>query len=114
MVVAVQANPVDWVVLAAQGAAGGKEALQPLGQAEGAVTEQAVVADGHAQAGGDPVENRQAGHGLPAPEHGQKCHHSKDVDAGHKANSAPTAAGTIAVGGLIRVRRTQHSRAGWC
>ncbi len=31
VVVAVQANPVDRPVLAAQGAAGGKEALQPLG-----------------------------------------------------------------------------------
>ena len=31
VVVAVQANPVDWAVLAAQGAAGSKEALQPLG-----------------------------------------------------------------------------------
>ena len=78
------------------------------------MTEQTVVADGHAEAGGDPVEDGQAGDGLPAPEHRQKCHQRKDVDAGHKADGAPAAARTIAVGGLIGVRRTQHCRAGWC
>ncbi|EAU75180.1 50S ribosomal protein L9 [Synechococcus sp. RS9916] len=37
VVVAMQAHPVDGAVLAAEGAAGGEEALQPGGNPEGTV-----------------------------------------------------------------------------
>ena len=58
VVVPVQTHPVDRTVLAAEGAAGGEEALQPLGHPEGSVAEHPVVADGHPEAGGDPIEHQ--------------------------------------------------------
>ena len=66
--VAVQAHPVNGAVLAAQGAAGGEEALQPVGQPQSPVGEQSVVADGDPQAGRDPIEDGQGAGGFPAPE----------------------------------------------
>ena len=89
VVVAVQAHPIDRAVLAAEGAAGGEETLQPLGHPEGAVAEHAVVADRHAQAGGDPIEHQEAGHGLQAPELGQQGHHRQHMDDGHEADGDP-------------------------
>ena len=96
VVVAVQANPVNGALLAAQGAACGKKSFEPLGQTEGAVAEQPVVSDGHTQTGGDPIENQQAGGGLPAPEHRQKRQHRKDVDRSHKADGSPATARAVA------------------
>lgn len=107
VVVAVQADPVNGALLAAQGAARGKESLEPLGQAEGAVAEQSVVTDGHAQTGGDPIEDQQGGGGLPAPEHRQKRQGSKDVDGSHKADGSPAAAWAIAGGGPARAGPVQ-------
>ena len=89
VVVAVQAHPIDRAVLAAEGAAGGEETLQPLGHPEGAVAEHAVVADRHAQAGGDPIEHQEAGHGGQAPELGQQGHHRQHMDDGHEADGDP-------------------------
>ena len=91
VVVAVQPHPVDRTVLAAEGAAGGEEALQPGGHLEGPVAEQAVVADRHAQAGGDPIEHQQAGHGRQAPKARQQRHQGQEVDHHHEADRAPAA-----------------------
>ena len=92
VVVAVQAHPVDRAVLGAEGAAGGEEALQPVGHPEGAVAEQAVVADGDAQTGGDPVHHHQGTGGPGAPETGQQGHHRQEMERGHVGDRAPVVA----------------------
>ena len=68
LVMAVQADPVNGAVLAAQGSAGGEEALQPLRKPQGPVGEHPVVANGDPEAGRDPIEDQQGCGGLPAPE----------------------------------------------
>ena len=88
VVVPMQAHPINRPLLAAEGAAGGKEALQPAGHAQGAMAEQTVVADGHAQAGGQPVENQQAGEGSQAPESWQQSHQGQGVNRGHEQGDA--------------------------
>ncbi len=92
VVMAVQSHPVDWAVLAAEGPAGGEEALQPLRQLEGAVRQQAVVADGDAEAGGDPIENQQAGNGLPAPEDGCQSQQAEGMNHDHESDRGPVLA----------------------
>gem|GEM_PF-3190543 len=47
VVVAMEPDPVDRPVLTAQGTTGSKKAFQPTRNSEGAVREQAVVADRH-------------------------------------------------------------------
>ena len=89
VVVAVQAHPVDRAVLAAEGTAGGEEPLQLAGHLESAVTEQSVIADGHPQAGGDPVENQQAGHGGQAPEARQQRNGGQHMDGDHEQQHRP-------------------------
>ena len=48
--------------------------------------QQAVIAEGDAEAGGDPVQNQQAGHSRPAPEARQKGHGREGVDHDHESN----------------------------
>ena len=107
VVVTVQTRPVDRAVLAAEGATGGEEALQPLGHAEGPMAEQPVVADRHAQAGGDPVENHQRGHGGHAPEARQQGHQGQNVDRRHEADGDPAAATRNFRRGLTAAGATQ-------
>ena len=69
---AMQANPVDGSVLAAEGSTGGEEALQPVGNREGTVREQAGVADRYPEASRDPIQHQNGSDRLPAPETGQQ------------------------------------------
>ena len=90
VVVAMQAHPVDRAVLAAQGPAGGEETFQPGGHLERAMREQAVIADGDPQAGGDPIEDQQGADGLGAPEPGHQCHDREGMDRDHESDRAPS------------------------
>ncbi len=84
VVMAVQPHPVNRSVLAAQGAAGGEEPLQPEGHPESPVAEHAVVANRHPQAGRHPIEHQQRHHRLPAPELGQQGEHRQAMHHGHE------------------------------
>ncbi len=86
VVMPVQSHPVNGTVLAAQRSAGGEKVLKPEGQTEGAVAEQAVIADGDAKTGCDPVENEHARDRWPAPEARKKGHNRKGVDHDHESN----------------------------
>ena len=48
--------------------------------------QQAVIAEGDAQAGCNPIQNQQAGHSRPAPEARQKGHNREGVDHDHESN----------------------------
>ena len=89
VVMAVQADPINRALLAADRATGGENPLKPLGDPEGPMAQEPVIADGHAQAGGEPIEHQEGNDRLPAPELGQECHHSKPMDGGHEANGCP-------------------------
>ena len=89
VVMAVQAHPVEGPLLAADRATGGEKPLQPMGDPEGPMAQQPVIADGHAQAGGDPIEHQEGNDRLPAPELGQQGNHGESMDGGHEAKGCP-------------------------
>ena len=89
VVMAVQAHPINRALLAADRATGGEKAFEPMGDLEGPMAQEPVIADGHAQAGGDPIEHHEGSDGLPAPELGKECHHRKPMDGGHEAQGCP-------------------------
>ncbi len=51
--------------------------------------EQSVVADGDAQAGGDPIEDEHGGDPLPAPETGQQGNDGENMNSDHESDRAP-------------------------
>ena len=91
MVVAVQPHPIDRAVLAAEGAAGGDQRLQPAGHREGAMGQEAVVAERDPHTGGEPIEHQQRADRLPAPEAGQQRHQGEGVNHHHEHGGAPAA-----------------------
>ena len=92
VVMTMQANPVDGSVLAAQCPTGGEETLQPFGNGEGSVREQAVIADRHAETGGDPVKDQCGADRLPAPETGEQRNDAQDMDRDHESDRSPAGA----------------------
>ena len=89
VVMAVQADPINRALLAADRATGGEKPLQPMGDPEGPMAQEPVIADGHAQAGGDPIQHHEGSDGLPAPELGQQGNHGKNMDGCHEAEGCP-------------------------
>ena len=86
VMVSMQTHLVDGAVLATQCPAGRKKTLKPGGQMEGAVCQQAVITNRDTQAGGDPVQNKQAGERWQAPEARKQGYSSKDMDHDHESN----------------------------
>jgi len=89
VVMAVQAHPINRSLLAADRPTGGEKPLQPMGDAEGSMAQEPVIANGDPEAGGEPIEHQEGRDGLPAPELGQQGHHGEHMDGGHEAKGCP-------------------------
>ena len=92
VVVAMQAGPIDRPMLTTEGATGGNEGLQPGHHPKGAVGQQAVKAQGDADAGGEPIEHQQHHQRQGTPEAGQQGPEGQTVDHHHEAHRAPAGA----------------------
>jgi hypothetical protein len=88
-VVAVQTNPPDGAALARECSTEHKEVLQPLGNLETAVGDEAMPPKGNSEAARHPVEEDHQANGCPAKVLRQKCHDGCDVHRRHKDNYAP-------------------------
>ena len=80
MVDAMGGDPEDGSALKRHGAAGGDEVLDPLGGAEAAVGEQAMVGDADADVDGEEVHDAEGGDVPPGPEHGKQRDQGEDVE----------------------------------
>ena len=89
VVVAVEPHPVNRAMLAAEGATGCEETLQPLGQSKRSMRQQSVVTNRHAKAGGHPIQDREGRHRLPAPEQWQEGDDRQGVDRDHESDRSP-------------------------
>mmetsp|Transcript_47428 Transcript_47428/g.148595 ORF Transcript_47428/g.148595 Transcript_47428/m.148595 type:complete len:357 (+) Transcript_47428:364-1434(+) len=72
MVVPVGRDPVDGVALQSQGAAVGKDVLEPLGRLEGPVGQLPVVRQRNAKEPGDQIPHEEADEGLPSEVEGSE------------------------------------------
>ena len=90
VVVAVQTDPIDGTVLTAQGAAGGNEGFKPTRYRKGSVSEQAVVSEGHANTGGQPIKKQENNNRRATPEARHQRHHGQKMNHHHEQSRAPT------------------------
>ena len=51
-----------------------------------------MIADGYAQAGGQPIVHKERDDRLPAPELGQEGNQGQSVEGGHEGDGSPAAA----------------------